>query len=212
MGRSRSRVSLQSPMGAAFVCLFATLLAETASAQDPIPPIGAPDVTRAARRAPRIRPGAWEFAMGASFNNTNGHTQGVAEVRGGTFFPGGAGLVGVETMLGYSKLGSTDYGDAELGVSWQRPVTLEFTGTGIGGVWPYATLAGGVSQAWGVGFEDTRYPVGMSFGARLLQGRGTAARFEYRFRHYLGVETGNYTLSGWFVGVSFLINNREPGR
>ncbi len=168
-----------------------------------------PPVENAARRAPRIRPGAWEFALGASFTNINGTTQGSAEVRGGTFVPGGSGLVGFEALLGYAKFGDTDYGDAQLGVSWQRPVTLDFTGTGKGGVWPYVGLGGGVSQAWGPLYEDTRYPVGFSLGARFLQGRGSAARVEYRFRRYLDVHEGNYSQGGWFVGVSFFLNNPE---
>ena len=49
--------------------------------------------------------------------------------------------------------------------------------------------------------------VGFVIGARLLQGRGSAARVEYRLRYYAGDRDGAYTDDGFFVGYSFFLNN-----
>jgi hypothetical protein len=184
-----------------------TALSSGARAQTEVAPPVDDDHVTPTRPGPRIKAGAWELGFGGSISNTNGVTYGSADVRGGTFAKAGRGLVGFETLLSYEKAGSDDFGDVQEWVTYQRPLDANLLGAGPGGLWPYVGVGGGVGRAWEHDATDTRYPLGFVVGARLLQGRGSAARVEYRFRHYFGAEDGGFDRSGWFVGYSFFVNN-----
>jgi hypothetical protein len=159
------------------------------------------------RRSDKLRPGAWEFGGGGSISNSSGFTYGIFELRGAKFARAGRGLVGFETLLGYSRVSDSSVGDAQLGITLQRPLFIEGLTRERGAVWPYVGLASGVSQSWEPGHEDTRFPVTGALGVRMMSGRSSAVRVEARITRMLGVETGDYTQSGYFVGYSWVFNN-----
>jgi hypothetical protein len=189
------------------LALGATVGLGPAAAQDPVaPPIDDDGVNRT-EPVPRIRSGAWELNLGGSVSNTNGVTYGSFDARAGTFRPAGKGLLGLETLVSYSHYGGDDYGDLQEWVTYQRGYDGTFLGAGRDGLWPYVGVGAGVSRGWAEPEAYTSYPVGFVLGARLLQGRTSAARVEYRVRHYFGSPEPNPTHGGWFVGYSFFLNN-----
>jgi hypothetical protein len=194
-------------LAAAALTAAALVSPREARAQEPVaPPIDEGSVNPVHPR-PRILSGAWEVNFGGTFSNTNGVHYGSFDGRAGTFRPAGEGLLGLETLVSYAHYGGDDFGDLQEWVTYQRGMDGSILGAGPGGLWPYVGVGAGVGQAWEAPSTDTRFPIGFVLGARLLQGRASAARVEYRYRYYAGDRDGGYVDDGWFVGYSFFLNN-----
>jgi hypothetical protein len=160
------------------------------------------------RAGDRLKPGAWEFGAGGSISNYSGTTYGSFEGRAGRFAGAGErGLIGFETLLGYTRLNQLNVGDGLLAVSYQWPLYLEGLTRERGATWPYFGVIGGVSQAWRSGFDDTRYPIGGFVGVRMMPNDHSAIRVEARFVSVTGASERTETRSGYFVVYSFRIVN-----
>ena len=176
------------------------------------------DSTSAAdpRATDRLRPGAWEFGAGGAISNYSGSTYGTFEARAGRFSGVGVhGLIGFETMLGYTKQDEVDVGDLLFSASYQWPLFLDGLTKERGATWPYFGLVGGVSRAWEGRYADTRYPLGGFVGVRMMPNEHSAIRFEARFVSESGVDesafVGSSVRSGYFILYSFaILNPRRP--
>jgi hypothetical protein len=178
----------------------------------------APDSGFGERNGDYLKPRAWEFGAGGAFTNYGGPTYGTFEMRVGRFAGAGThGLVGLESMLGYTSANGTNVGDLLFAASYQFPFYLEGLTRRRGATWPYFGLVAGVSQAWSGPVEDTRYPLGGYVGVRMMPNKHSAIRFEARFVSEAGVDesafVGSQVRSGYFVVYSFAIVNpkRPPG-
>lgn len=190
------------------LALGAGATASAAWAQDPVAPPLEDGAVNRTEPTPRIRSGAWELNFGGTLSNTNGIAYGSFDARAGTFRPAGKGLLGLETLVSYSHYDGNDYSDLQEWVTYQRGYDGTFLGSGRDGLWPYVGVGAGFSRAYEDEGAYTRYPVGFVLGARLLQGRTSAARFEYRYRYYFESREPNPGVGGWFVGYSFFLNNQ----
>ena len=201
-------------MRIASFALFAGLAASPALAQvpDPADTTSGPGL----RAGDRLRPGAWEFGAGGAISNYSGSTYGTFEARAGRFSGVGVhGLIGFETMLGYTKQDEIDVGDLLFAVSYQWPLYLEGLTKERGATWPYFGLVGGVSRAWEGSYADTRYPLGGFVGVRMMPNDHSAIRFEARFVSETGIDesafVGSSVRSGYFILYSFaILNPRKP--
>ena len=168
------------------------------------------------RAQDRLRPGAWEFGAGGAISNYSGSTYGTFEVRAGRFAGTGEhGLIGFETMLGYTKQDELDIGDLLFSVSYQWPIFLEGLTKERGATWPYFGAVGGVSRAWQGSYADTRYPLGGFVGVRMMPNDHSALRLEARFVSETGIDqsafVGSSVRSGYFLLYSFaILNPRKP--
>jgi len=176
----------------------------------------APADTTDERATDRLRPGAWEFGAGGAISNYSGSTYGTFEARAGRFSGVGThGLIGFETVLGYTKQDQVDVGDLLFSASYQWPIFLDGLTKERGSTWPYFGLVGGVSRAWEGGYADTRYPLGGFVGVRMMPNTHSAIRFEARFVSESGIDesafVGSSVRSGYFILYSFaIINPRRP--
>ena len=180
------------------------------------PPLAAEDDPDSARAQDKLKPGAWEFGFGGAISNYSGQSYGTIEARAGRFFGTGTrGLIGFETMLGYTRQDHLNVGDVLFAPSYQWPIFIDGLTKTRGSTWPYFGLVGGVSRAWEGNSNDTRYPLGGFVGVRMMPNDHSAVRFEARFVSETGVDesafVGSQVRSGYFILYSFaIVNPRKP--
>jgi hypothetical protein len=168
------------------------------------------------RKEDKLKPGAWEFGFGGAISNYGGPSYGTIEARAGKFAGTGThGLLGFETMLGYTRQDHLNVGDLLFAPSYQWPIYIDGLTKNRGSTWPYFGLVGGVSRAWEGNYTDTRYPLGGFVGVRMMPNDHSAVRFEARFVSETGVDesafVGSQVRSGYFILYSFaIVNPRRP--
>ena len=151
----------------------------------------------------RIRPGAVELGMAASITAVEGSAHATLALRVGTFVAARSGLAGFEAETQYHHQRSLDVVDLQASVSWQRPVAG-------GAAYPFVATGGGVRQEKLGSFGQTRYPVGVGLGLRVLFGARAAVRVEYRYRRVLGDPVADFNEHQVLTGLSLLLRNGSP--
>jgi hypothetical protein len=154
----------------------------------------------AVEEPPTIRSGAIELGVAGSLVSVEGAANGELRVRSGAFAALGGVLAGAEADVGYDHVQELDRLDALASLT----ASLR---AGSSSLHPYIGATGGVRQEWMGSFRQSRFPVGVCAGVRVLAAERVGFRVDYRWLRVLDDPVADFTEHGLVVGVSLYFRN-----
>ena len=165
----------------------------------------APLAANASAEPATLNSGAVELGLSGRITTVEGITSGTAMLSTGYFVGILGGLTGFEVTAGYRHISSLDEIDLQAAVSWQKRL-------GKGSAYPFLSVGGGIRHEEIGSFSQSRYPLGMSVGVRVLAGQRVAFRIEYQYRRIMGDAISDFDESQIVFGISIFFRNQSIER
>lgn len=156
-----------------------------------------------ADETPTIRSGALELGLGGAVIAVEGTTRAAIEARAGTFVGAPRGLVGFEVDAGWTHVRADDVVDALGAITWGAAFRRS-------AAHPFVGVVGGVRQEWLGSFRETRFPVGVAAGVRVLASERAALRVEWRVLKVLDDPVEDPIEHRVLAGLSIFLGNAPP--